>query len=162
MLGDYGVEAAMTDESGRTPESAEGQDAWREMLRSVDQFGEAVASWVRQQVNDPQNRERAQEVKQHLESAADKVGEAVNKGEIGRSATDAANRAGAAMKDAGEKFGQEIGPSMADFFRAASAGLSGAAAYVDSKAKPQSGPGDASAAASGEADDSGLQNPPED
>ena len=110
----------MSDESDRarddaTPDpsaSSAEQDPWRDVLKGFDELGDAVTVWVKTAVNDPENRERAERLKTHFETAAHKVGEAVTSNEVGQQAKDVAVQAGGAAKDAGQRIGQEVAPSL--------------------------------------------------
>jgi len=163
----------MGDESDRTrddatPEpgaSSAEQDPWRDVLKGFDELGDAVTVWVKTAVNDPENRERAERLKTHFETAAHKVGEAVTSNEVGQQAKDVAVQAGGAAKDAGQRIGQEVAPSLADLFRSIAGGFTQAAAFIEERATatataaaPTGTDADPAAAAA----DDGLQNPPED
>jgi hypothetical protein len=127
----------MSDEpSGGGPRSS---DQWGDVLHGLDEFGDAVSRWVRATVNDPKNRERASELKTHFNSAAEKVSDAVqdvSATSAGQSVRDAAGQTGEAFKQAGEKFTSEVAPSLADLFKSAAAGLTEAAARMESRSAP--------------------------
>ena len=121
------------DPTGSGPKTG---DQWGEVLKGVDEFGDAVARWVRASVNDPKNRERAEELKTHLGSVTEKVSTAfqdVGDTNAGQSMRSAAGQAGEAFKQAGGKFTNEVAPSLADMFRSAAAGLSDAAAKMETR-----------------------------
>jgi methyl coenzyme M reductase alpha subunit len=124
----------MSDEpTGPGPKAG---DQWGDVLKGLDEFGDAVSRWVRASVNDPKNRERAEELKSHLGTATEKVSSAVqdvSQTEAGQSMRNAAGQAGEAFKQAGEKFSSEVAPSLADMFRSAAAGLSEAAAKIEAR-----------------------------
>jgi molecular chaperone DnaK len=125
----------MTDEP--TGSGSKAGDQWGEVLNGLDQFGDAVARWVRASVNDPKNRDRAEELKTHLGTVTEKVGSAVqdvSQTGAGQSVRSAAGQAGDAFKQAGEKFSAEVAPSLADMFRSAAAGLSEAASKIEARA----------------------------
>ncbi len=124
----------MSDEPTGTGPKA--QDQWGEVLKGLDEFGDAVSRWVRASVNDPKNRERAEELKSHLGTATEKVSSAVQDAshtEAGQSMRNAAGQAGEAFKQAGEKFSSEVAPSLADMFRSAAAGLTDAASKIETR-----------------------------
>ena len=154
----------MSDQSGGTgPKSG---DQWGEVLKGLDQFGDAVSRWVRASVNDPKNRERAQELKSHLTVVTDKVSDAVQDvtaTDAGQSVRDAAGHAGEAVKTAGSKFTSEVAPSLADMFRSAAAGLSEAASRMETRASEASADVEASAesSAGGSATTTGSEGAPD-
>lgn len=126
----------MTDEPGGTGSAS--PDQWRDVMKGFDEFGDAIARWVRASVNDPKNRERAEDLKTHVTSVADKVSDAVSdatKTDAGQSVRNAANQAGDAVKQAGSRFTSEVAPSLADMFRSAAAGISEAASRMESRAE---------------------------
>ena len=123
----------MSDEPTGKPTSG---DQWGEVLKGLDEFGDAVSRWVRATVNDPKNRERAEELKTHLNGVTEKVSSAVSdvsQTNAGESMRNAANQAGEAFVSAGSKFSAEVAPSLANMFRSAAAGLSDAAAKMETR-----------------------------
>ena len=50
--------------------------AWREVLERLEDLGEAVGKWTQAAVADPDNKRRAIELKEHLDSILDKMGQA--------------------------------------------------------------------------------------
>jgi hypothetical protein len=122
----------MTDEAAGSGPG----DQWRDVMKGVDEFGDAVARWVRASVNDPRNRERAEELRTHLGGVAEKVSEAVrdvSQTEAGQSVRSAASQAGEAFKQAGTRVSAEVAPSLADMFRSAAAGLDQAASRMEAR-----------------------------
>jgi hypothetical protein len=153
----------MSDEpTGTGPRSS---DQWGEVLKGIDEFGDAVSRWVRASVNDPKNRERAEELKSHLGTVTEKVSSAVEDAshtDAGRSMRDAAGQAGEALKQAGGKFSSEVAPSLADMFRSAAAGLADAASKIETRSADADATGEQSTATdAASADDSEAAPPTE-
>lgn len=153
----------MSDEpAGTGPKSS---DQWGEVLKGIDEFGDAVSRWVRASVNDPKNRERAEELKSHLGTVTEKVSSAVedvSHTDAGRSMRDAAGQAGEALKQAGGKFSSEVAPSLADMFRSAAAGLADAASKIESRSADEGTSGEATPAPNASSADDSEAPPTED
>lgn len=139
----------MTEETTTTPPSEEPYDgtaepsadtaqdhgeAWGDVLSQIDALGEAISRWTRAAVNDPENRARAHEVKDHVEqmanSVSDAVGDAVET-DIGQQIKDAATKTGEAIKAASTRVGDEVAPRMASAFRVAAEKLHQAAERME-------------------------------
>lgn len=147
----------MTEESTTTPPSQEPSDgaaepssdtaqdhgeAWGDVLSQIDALGEAISRWTRAAVNDPENRARAHEVKDHVEQMANSVSDAVGDAaetDIGQQIKDAATKTGEAIKAAGTRVGDEVAPRMASAFRVAAEKLHMAAEHME---KPAAGESD--------------------
>ncbi len=144
----------MTDETTTTPPAEEpseptaeptSQDAdahgtaWNDVLSQIDALGDAISRWTRAAVNDPENRARAYEVKDHVEQMANSVSEAVDgavETDIGQQIKDAAAKTGEALKAAGNRVGDEVAPRMASAFRGAAEKLHQAAERME---RPEDG-----------------------
>lgn len=110
---------------------------WRDVLTQIEALGDAVGRWASASMNDPDNRRRAEELKDTLEGMGRTVGDTVDKAtktEVGQTAANAAKQAGETIRDMGEKFGQEVGPHIIGAFKAAADGLKNAAERMEAKA----------------------------
>lgn len=112
--------------------------AWSDVLEQLDALGDAIGRWTTAAVNDPDNRERAQELKEHVERMARKAGDAIDgasesagKSDVGQAFKDAAGKTGEAFKIAGTRFTEEVAPKMASAFRGAADKLHQAAERME-------------------------------
>lgn len=126
-------EETRTDQTGeeRTEASAE---AWQRVLDRFDELGEALGRWASAAVDDPENRERAEELKTRVEGVADRIGDAMDEAtrtDVGHGVKDAATKAGDALKDFGGRFTGEVAPRMADAFEFAAERLRDAAEQME-------------------------------
>ena len=132
-------EKTHAEESAPTEESAPpATNAWSDVLEQLDALGDAIGRWTTAAVNDPDNRERAQELKEHVERMARKAGDAIDgasesasKSDVGQAFKDAAGKTGEAFKVAGTRFTEEVAPKMASAFRGAADKLHQAAERME-------------------------------
>lgn len=133
---DLAAEATPADDMG-----TDAGDAWRAVLDQLDDLGEAIGRWAKAAVNDPDNKRRAQELKTHIDSMGDKVGAAIDgavESDAAQSVKDAAGKAGDAIKEFGQKVGDEVFPRMASAFEAAAGKLHEAANKMEDKSPEES------------------------
>lgn len=137
------------EEPSREPGAAAGAaagahatDAWHEVIGQLDALGEAMGRWARAAVNDPQNQERAEELKDHMHKMAETVSDAVDdasKSDVGKQFKDAAYKTGEAFKAAGERVGEEVAPRVASAFRITAEKLHQAAERMERPEGPAAG-----------------------
>jgi len=118
--------------------------AWHDVIEQLDSLGEAIGRWTRAAVNDPDNRQRAEELKEHVETMAHNVSTAVDeasssaaKSDVGQAFKEAAEKTGDALKVAGERFTEEVAPRMASAFRGAAEKLHQAAERMERPKEPE-------------------------
>jgi len=128
------AEEPVAEESAPPPATS----AWSDVLEQLDALGDAIGRWTTAAVNDPDNRERAQELKEHVERMARKAGDAIDgasesagKSDVGQAFKDAAGKTGEAFKTAGTRFTEEVAPKMASAFRGAADKLHQAAERME-------------------------------
>ncbi len=112
-------------------------DAWHDVMAQLDALGEAMGRWARAATHDPENRERAHELKQHMEKMASTVGGAVDEAisaDVGQSLRDAATKTGEAFRAAGDRVADEVAPRVAGAFRVTAEKLHQAAERMEGKA----------------------------
>ena len=134
----------MTDgQGGYVPPSGQGEevppagqaegappDSWEELGRQLNELGEAVARAVRAAANDPENRRRAQEMKDDFERAAQNVGDAFSEafaGEPGERIKEAAGAVAAASR----RVADDVRPHLIDLTRKAGDALRDTAARIE-------------------------------
>jgi len=143
------VEVAADDAADDAAENGVADAAWRDVLAQVDGLAEAAGRWTRAAVDDPQNRQRAKELRDHIEQMARSVGDTIDgavsdatASDVGQSFKDAAGKTGVAFKTAGAAFANEVAPRMASAFRGAADQMNGAAAKMERPSPPPPPPGD--------------------
>lgn len=115
----------MNDEHQMPPSSQGEQDAseaWRDIVSQVEALGDAMGRWARAAADDPVNRARAAELKEHMRAMADSIGHAVDDAastDFGRSLKEAAVQAGESLKTAGERISEEMTPRISSALRGA-------------------------------------------
>ena len=134
----------MVEETTSAEETASpANSAWSEVLEQLDALGDAIGRWTTAAVNDPDNRERARELKEHVERIASKAGDAIDsasesaaKSDVGQAFKDAAGKTGEAFKTVGTRFSEEVAPKMASAFRGAADKLHQAADRMEYSEAP--------------------------
>ncbi len=138
----------MTDDTNTTRTGAgepaeqaapEAASAWRDVVSELDALGDAIGRWLHAAVNDPDNRRRAEELKERMGGIADTVASAVDsasESDVGASFKEAADKTGEAFKQAGERFSEEVAPRMASAFKGAASKLREAAERMERKETP--------------------------
>lgn len=117
-------------------------DAWRDLVRQLDELGEAVGRWARATANDPSYREKAAELKSHVDKIATSVVAAVDDAtdsDVGQQFAEAATKTGEAFKAAGERVTEEVAPRLASVFGKAADKLHQAASRIETEAAPMPG-----------------------
>jgi uncharacterized protein YukE len=117
------------------PESGE---LWRDVVTQLDALSEAIGAWTKAAVTDPKNRERVQELKDRVSALMGQAGEAAGNAadsDIGQNLKEAADKAGDALKGAGERFSEEVAPRMADAFQNAAEKLREATDKIEDRAE---------------------------
>jgi hypothetical protein len=133
-------ESMNTEESAPAPEAAASEEArseWQTVLDHVDELGDAIGRWAKAAVNDPDNRRRVEELREHLDRIGENIGDSIksaSESESGQQMKDAANKAGTAIADMGQRFGEEVLPKMAAAFESAADKLADAADRMESRA----------------------------
>ena len=122
-----------------TDDSSAADAAWSDVISQLDGLAEAAGKWTRAAVDDPENRRRARELKEHIEKMARGVGDAIDSGvsktsssDVGEAFKGAAVKTGDAFKVAGQRFTDEVAPKMASAFSGAAEKLNQAAQKMDS------------------------------
>ena len=155
VVEDVEVEAVEVDAVEMTDADAAGADpdetgtervadaAWRDVIAQLDGLAEAAGRWTRAAVDDPENRQRAKELRDHIEQMANDVGDTVDgaisdakAADVGQSFKDAASKTGDAFKTAGAAFSNEVAPRMASAFRGAAEGMNRAAEKMERTPPP--------------------------
>lgn len=118
--GDPAEQTADAAEPGVDATGEPAGDAWHDIISQLDALGDAMGRWARAATHDPQNRERAHELKQHMEKMAKTVSGAVDDAsttDVGQSLRDAATKTGSAFRAAGDRVAEEASPRIAAAFR---------------------------------------------
>lgn len=111
-------------------------DPWKEVVRSLDDFGRAVTEWGEAVREDPDNRRRMKELQSLLESMGKSIGEMADSA----SKSDVAKEMGAAFVATGEvvvssakRVTDEVSPFVATAFRTAASVMHEAAVRIEKK-----------------------------
>lgn len=134
-----GPEAAEPDGAAgaEVEDRSEAAAAWREVLDGLESLGVAIGRWTKAAVDDPENRERADELSDKLEGFVTEVGSTVKRAvdsEVGESFREAAGKTGEAFRQAGERISEEVGPKLAGAFKSAATRLGEAAQRMEDRA----------------------------
>jgi hypothetical protein len=117
-------------QGGPEDQTAPPADTWEELGRQLSELGAAIAAAVKAAADDPENRRRAQELKEGLESAARDIGDAFS--EV--AATPQGERvkeAAGAVAAAGRKVADDVRPHLIDATRKAGDALREAASRIE-------------------------------
>ena len=110
--------------------------AWDDVSHALNDLGEAVTTWAAAFKDDPETRRHAAELKDGFERLGRQMGDAldsVSGTDFGRSVTEAAGRAGAAMGDVARKAGDQVSPFVVSTLRGASEGIRRAADRLEKR-----------------------------
>ncbi len=127
VAGDALAEGGIGDEGA----SATASEAWREVLDRLSELATAVGRWGRSAIDDPENRERADELMKRMEAAARSVGDTLGgawNSESAEPVREAAAKAHEALRDAGGRVTDEVAPRLASALSEAAERLNGAVA----------------------------------
>lgn len=116
-------------------------DGWEELRRQLSELGSTIVATVRAAADDPENRRRAQELKQGLETLAREVGDAVaeaTSSEHGQRVKEAAEK----VAEAGRRVADDVRPHLIDAARKAGDALRETAARMEQE-PPAAASGDA-------------------
>jgi len=116
---------------------SEATQAWREVVTELDALGDALGRWLKAAVNDPENKQRLEDLFGRLEGLANDVSGTVKgavDADVGQSFKEAADKTGEAFKAAGERVSEEVGPRLAGAFKTMGEKLRQAADKMESKA----------------------------
>lgn len=111
------------------PEAETGQrkdDAWSEVVSSLDELGRSVTIWARSVKDDPENRQRARQLQEGLENAGRQIGEVIDtaaKSDFGQQLGQAALKTGDVVIDSTRRVVDEVVPHLAGAFKSAAEGL---------------------------------------
>lgn len=152
------AEEATAPDAGAPSDDAQGDQtatervsdaAWKDVLAQLDGLAEAAGRWTRAAVDDPENRERARELRDHIEQMANNVGDTIDGAvsdakatDVGDAFKDAAVKTGDAFKTVGAAFTNEVAPKMATAFRSAAEGMNRAAERMERPSPPPPPPSD--------------------
>lgn len=117
--------------------SADPAAAWQDVASGLDTLGDAIARWAKAAVNDPDNRRRADELASRLDefmSEAASTVKGATDSELGQSFREAADKTGDALRQAGERVTDELGPRLSGAFKSAAERLSNAAERIEERA----------------------------
>lgn len=92
------------------------KDAWRDVITQLDVLGDSMSRWAKAAINDPENRRHAAEIRSKFDTMSAKITSAVDEAthtEVGRTVSEAADRTGRVIADAGGKVAQETVPAVA-------------------------------------------------
>ena len=112
--------------AGETPPG----DAWEDLGRRIAELGGAIVDTVRAAADDPENRRRARELGEELESMARQVSDAIS-GAAGPEAGQRVKEAADKVAAAGRRAAEEARPHIADAARKAGAALHDAASRIE-------------------------------
>ncbi len=136
----------MTEENETTqdieaqgPEPSPG-DAWREVADKLNELGDAVRQWLIAAKDDPDNRRQVAELKERLDGVGRQIGDSLEgmaESDFGQSVKDTAAKAGDALKQAGERFSEEVAPRMASAFDIAADKMRQATERSEQKVEPE-------------------------
>lgn len=110
------------------------ESAWTEVVHSVEHLGKAVATWGASLKDDPKNRQRAEQLRGHLEGAGRNIGDAVEgvtKSDVAQDVGKAATSVGRALADTAKRVGDEVSPHVAGAFKSVAEGLREAAERIE-------------------------------
>jgi predicted transcriptional regulator len=111
--------------------------AWQEVAAGLDALGDAIARWAKAAVNDPDNRRRADELASRLDGFMSEAASTVKgaaDSELGQSFREAADKTGEALRQAGEKVTDELGPRLSGAFKSAAERLGHVAERMEERA----------------------------
>lgn len=121
-----------------TPAEPSGSEqAWKDVVSSLDDLGAAVTAWARSMTDTPQNRKRVTQLKEGIDSVGAQIGDVVEtatKSDVGRELGSAAVAAGGLLIDTARRVGDEVGPHLAGAFKSAAEGLRQAAEQMERRA----------------------------
>lgn len=109
-------------------------EAWDRVVASMAELGDAIAAWTRSAADDPQNRQRLDQVKagvDDLGKKADSAFEQVKGSDFGQQVSEGAQQAGQAIGDAAQQVQQTAAPHVASAFSGLADMFGKAAAKVD-------------------------------
>jgi hypothetical protein len=136
----------MNDESGAVPEEptveppkdAQPGDAWDDLGRQLNELGSAIARAVRAGIDDPENRRRAAELRDGLDSIAREVGAAFDEAAAsphGQRVKEEVGKAAESVAAAGRRVADDVRPHLIEAARSASERLKEAAAGMEQRAQ---------------------------
>lgn len=126
-------EAGQTQNEGATGADP-AENAWAEVVHSVEHLGKAVAEWGASLKDDPKNRQRAEHLKERLEGVGREIGDAVEdvaKSDVAQDIGKAATSVGRALADTAKRVGDEVSPHVAGAFKSVAEGLRDAAERIE-------------------------------
>jgi hypothetical protein len=136
----------MTDDTGQAPEEPKAAsagergtgDTWDDLGRQLSELGSAIARAVRAGIDDPENRRRAAELRDGLDSMAREVGAAFDEAAAsphGQRVKEEVGRAADSVAAAGRKVAEDVRPHLIEAARSASEKLRQAAAGMEQRAQ---------------------------
>jgi hypothetical protein len=132
-------ESSMTDESGLPDTEPTGTtrptgEAWEDVMARMSDLGEAVARWVRAAANEPDTKEKLDQVRAGIDDIGQKADAALGRAvrsELGQQVKEGAEHAGQAMSDAAQRVTDVAAPHVKNAFAGLSDVFGKAAARVD-------------------------------
>lgn len=122
------------DPSGTT--STGHTDPWKEVVRSLDDFGRAVTEWGEAVRDDPDNRRRMKELQSSLESMGRSIGDMADsaaKSDVAKEMGAAFVATGEVMVSSAKRVTDEVSPFVASAFRTAASVMHEAAVRIEKK-----------------------------
>jgi len=107
-------------------ETSASRDAWDEVVRSLEHLGSAVSAWAKSATDTEQNRRRAEQLKERLDSAGSQVSGVIDdaaQSDFGQHVGKAAAGTGEVIVDAARKFGEDVLPHLGSAFTSAAEGV---------------------------------------
>jgi hypothetical protein len=124
-------------------------EAWNEVGEQLFALGEALAGAFRATVTDPENRRRAQALREDLEHVMTRVADAIKEGPASEQAArvrERAEEAAGSIRQAGEKTAEEVKPHLVLALKQVNQALEGVAARLEKEAGAKAGPAKKAAA----------------
>jgi len=114
---------------------SEAAEAWRQVVVQLDALGDALGKWLKAAANDPENKERLDELSGRLEEFGEKLSGTVKGAgsDVGESFKEAADKTGEAFKAAGERVSEEVSQRVAGALKTMGDKLRKAGDKIESK-----------------------------
>jgi len=131
----------MTDDPGtHVPEPPSGpsaSEAWKDVVARMSELGAAVSHWAREAADDPENRQRVEQLRVGVNDMAKKADAAFSQAmgtDLGQQVQQGAEQAGKAIGDAAQQVSQAAAPHVASAFSGLADAFGRAAAKVNQAA----------------------------
>jgi hypothetical protein len=145
LMSDQPNEREFTSQPSSAEKPADPQvsasEAWGDVLGAMASFGEAVSTWARAALDEPENRKHLEDLRAGVSEMAREADAAVSQigeSEFGKQLQESAMHAGEAIGGAASEFGQTAAPHVATAFTTLAEVFSYAAEKVTQAATPSS------------------------